>query len=1022
MVRVTAERDEELVARVAAGDEAALEPLLRRHWEGAFRLARGVLGETSAAEDVAQEAFLRLLRRAGQFDAQREFRPWFASLVRNAARDARTARERRARREEGAPLRMGGEPAHDPVARREEARLVREHLERLEPDCRELLRLCYEEGLTQREAAEALDCPPGTVASRIKRGLRLLGTSLTPLLGASACAPAAIEALLGASRRSVPPAPAVAALAAADAAPVVIPAAGVGAAGPKLLLAGAAALLLLGAVAWLGRPAQPLPSSGAVAAGTDPERAEPPASPPAPRQGPVAPLPAPVASAQVAGTLRVSVTQSGAPLPGELRFAPLDETVHRKGELSLRFDAAGAGTIELAALAGKAWRLYFSLGEHEPPPMKTLTLRQAATGAVLVPAQERWCEDVVLTGPGGIALPNRLDPRTTCIALGPPVDLLLEVAVAPPVLVTGRVVSHPGGQPIPNAAVVAPYGHETTSDGQGGFRLLLPRPFLRQGTLSASAPGFASGGATIDMPLEVGAPPPQSVEIALAAGTRLTARVVDEAGQPVSGAKVKVYLLTGWGYAIETWTDDEGRFVAEGIPPQKGPGFGFVDVEVRSDDHLLYERMGLLVPPSGRHLEVTLESGTITRGSVRDARGEPLRGAFVWAVLLEHLTDSWLAEPSRGYPLDLERDAEPEAEEARHEDEHLSSLTPDERERRLADGWLQTDLGSRRTLSPGTFALRLARATRWVRVEARGHARAFLPAEAGRPIAARLEAAAPLRGRVLEGSTPVEGVLLEAFPLDALGDDGSLRGALGSLPAWNGSLDLTRTDREGRFAFEGLAAGRWDLRLSRGKSRKVLRAVEAGGTHDLSWSEREPSRVRVLGEAEGARVSLFDPAGNEVELPLSLGSFEVDEGAPPSQLLELPGPGRWSLRFSAAGRRPVRRDVVVAAGQTVEVPHPELRERGAALALHLRHGAGPIDRVEARWVDATGLGEVVSIDSALGNPHPFVREGLSPGDVELRATVWDHGPGTSTARSLPPTQVALRAGEQTAVTLDLSPR
>src|SRR4051794_36906208 len=92
--------DEELVARYARGETAALEVLVARHFEPTFRLAIKLLRDREAAEDAAAEAFGSLIRSARTFDAARTFRPWWGSVVLNAIRkEARggAARHRRER-------------------------------------------------------------------------------------------------------------------------------------------------------------------------------------------------------------------------------------------------------------------------------------------------------------------------------------------------------------------------------------------------------------------------------------------------------------------------------------------------------------------------------------------------------------------------------------------------------------------------------------------------------------------------------------------------------------------------------------------------------------------------------------------------------------------------------------------------------------------------------------------------------------------------------------------------------------
>lgn len=203
-------RDEDLLPRVAARDEAAVALLLERWWARGYRFALSLTGDPGAAEDVAQDAFVQVLRAADEFDPRRAaFSTWFLRIVRNAALNATRATSRRTNHEAAAARTEG---AHEDPGARVDAAAVAAHLQAISPTYRDAVALHYLEGLTFQEVAQVLNCPLGTVASRVRRGLEALRarvTTSTASLGvASTAAPDAtlIDLLVRAHAQVVAPA------------------------------------------------------------------------------------------------------------------------------------------------------------------------------------------------------------------------------------------------------------------------------------------------------------------------------------------------------------------------------------------------------------------------------------------------------------------------------------------------------------------------------------------------------------------------------------------------------------------------------------------------------------------------------------------------------------------------------------------------------------------------------------------------------------------------------------------------
>ena len=165
----------DLLARVATGDRTAFRRLYDQAGGRVFAIALGILRRADAAEDVAQETFLRIWQRAGQYDPARGAAlAWIGTIARNLALD------RVSRQGPGdLPLPEPDEPGEPQVPadhgaddRRDLARC----LETLSPDHRRAVLLAVHHGFTHDELARHLGVPLGTAKAWVRRGLlRLKG-------------------------------------------------------------------------------------------------------------------------------------------------------------------------------------------------------------------------------------------------------------------------------------------------------------------------------------------------------------------------------------------------------------------------------------------------------------------------------------------------------------------------------------------------------------------------------------------------------------------------------------------------------------------------------------------------------------------------------------------------------------------------------------------------------------------------------------------------------------------------------
>ncbi len=175
--------DEELMQLMRRGLAPAFEVLYDRHADAAFSLAYRMCGQRGLAEDVVQEGFLALWRSGARYDRDRgSVRSWVLGIVHNRAIDAlrrRAVRDRGRVSDEGIEERMVAPVRTDvEVARREEAREVRDALDQLPAEQSRVIQLAYFGGLTHVEIASMLDTPVGTVKGRMRLGLAKMRMTL----------------------------------------------------------------------------------------------------------------------------------------------------------------------------------------------------------------------------------------------------------------------------------------------------------------------------------------------------------------------------------------------------------------------------------------------------------------------------------------------------------------------------------------------------------------------------------------------------------------------------------------------------------------------------------------------------------------------------------------------------------------------------------------------------------------------------------------------------------------------------
>jgi RNA polymerase sigma-70 factor, ECF subfamily len=183
------ERDDVLLKRSAKGDEEAFTQLYRRHQAQLYRFALRMTGHAWAAEEVVQDVFMTLVREPKKFDPERgTLGAFLYGVTRNRVMKHLERQPREfpleVRGDEGETIGLQiadqRTPAHW-AELRERREQVRAAVLSLPPEFRETVVLCELEEMSYEEAAQVLECPVGTVRSRLHRGRALLLAKLEML-------------------------------------------------------------------------------------------------------------------------------------------------------------------------------------------------------------------------------------------------------------------------------------------------------------------------------------------------------------------------------------------------------------------------------------------------------------------------------------------------------------------------------------------------------------------------------------------------------------------------------------------------------------------------------------------------------------------------------------------------------------------------------------------------------------------------------------------------------------------------
>lgn len=184
--------DKEFVARVQQGDKSAYNHLVRKYQHKIIQLVNRYVKDPSEAQDVTQEAFIKAYRALGNFRGDSAFYTWLYRIAINTAKNYLVSRARRhseqevdvqdAEQFENTPQLKGLDTPEQQLLNDEIIAAIKTAIDKLPEDMRTAIMLREFEGMSYEDIALTMNCPVGTVRSRIFRAREAIDSKLQPLL------------------------------------------------------------------------------------------------------------------------------------------------------------------------------------------------------------------------------------------------------------------------------------------------------------------------------------------------------------------------------------------------------------------------------------------------------------------------------------------------------------------------------------------------------------------------------------------------------------------------------------------------------------------------------------------------------------------------------------------------------------------------------------------------------------------------------------------------------------------------